>query len=258
MRISFEASSYCNAKCVFCPQSQMKRKRGEMSDELFHKIIKEGKELNAQGFYPFLNGEPFVFPKIYKWLDYMEKEKVNVYLYTNADRMNVDRILKYTCIRTINCSLNATTKKTHKKLMRGPNFRKAVRNTKKLIAQAKNFRVRVSMIELPENASEKEDFKKTWGSLAKFCFCKNWLGYNNEKNKDDPKIPCYYLRNYIAVLWDGRVALCCMDYEGKVIIGDLNKESLRDIWTKLAPLRKRQRYLDFDMPLCRDCNVNIA
>ena len=65
MKIQFESSTACNAKCTFCPRYDMTRPKGEMSDELFYKIIKEGKEIKDSVFIPFLNGEPFVFPRIW-------------------------------------------------------------------------------------------------------------------------------------------------------------------------------------------------
>ena len=88
--IQFEGLSVCNASCNFCPVSTcMTRTRGEMSDELFHKIIKEGKQLGIRKYVPFLNGEPFLHKKIFVWLDYMEKEGVNFHLYTNGSLLNL-------------------------------------------------------------------------------------------------------------------------------------------------------------------------
>src|SRR3989338_6870154 len=106
--IQFEGSTSCNANCVFCPRSAMARSQGTMSDEMFHKIIKEGKEMGARRFIPFLNGEPFANPKIFEWLDYMEKEGVSTCLFTNAellDEEKTDKLVKYKNIEYINCSL---------------------------------------------------------------------------------------------------------------------------------------------------------
>jgi len=41
---------------------------------------------------------------------------------------------------------------------------------------------------------------------------------------------CTSLYRYMAVLWDGRVVRCCADVAGKLIIGDVNNHSLRDVW----------------------------
>ena len=91
----------------------MTRPRGEMSDELFRKIIKDGKNIRKSFFVPFLNGEPFVFPRIWEWLDYMEAEEVRVHIYTNAELMDVGRLLKYRNISCICCGINAASKETY-------------------------------------------------------------------------------------------------------------------------------------------------
>ncbi|MFA4890697.1 MAG: radical SAM/SPASM domain-containing protein [Candidatus Paceibacterota bacterium] len=256
MKIQFESSTACNAKCVFCPRYNMTRPKGEMTDELFHKIIKEGKEMGIKLFSPFLNGEPFVFPKIYEWLDYMEKEGVMVILYTNGEFLDADRLIKYPNIRYVNCSFNGATKETYDKVMRGPNFDKTRENIKYLISKAP-FRVKVSMIVTEENAHEQKLFKEMWGRHAKLGGYANWAGaMRSALEKKGKRRPCYHLLNHLTILWDGRVNLCCMDYDGKVILGDLNKQSLKEVLKNIEPLRERHKKLDFDMPLCKDCNLN--
>lgn len=254
MVIQLESSTNCNARCIFCPRYEMTRPMGTMNDDLFYKIIKEGKELRIKDFYPFLNGEPFVFPKIWEWLDYMEKEGVRVSLYTNAELMDVDRLIEYKNINYVNCSLNATTEETYNKIMRGPNFNKVIENIKKLVDKAR-FRVNVSMVETKENTHEVEEFKKLWKktTIVKYL---NWGGARPVEF-DGKKKPCCNLLNNINILWDGRVCLCCMDYNGQVILGDISKEPLKDILERKKLLEDRHKKLDFNMPLCENCNRNI-
>jgi len=259
MKIQFESSTACNARCTICPRYDMTRPMGEMSDKLFYKIIKEGKELGANRFYPFLNGEPFVFSRIWQWLDYMKEEKVSFALYTNAEFMNVDRIIQYPNMRYINCSFNGATKETYDKLMRGPDFETAKKNIEDLIKKAP-FRVQVSMVVTEENEHEIEVFKKMWGRKAKISQFVNYANARHSaiEKKGNKRVPCYEILNSINILWDGRVCLCCMDHDGRVTFGDLNKESLKDIVKRIEPLKERHRALDFDMLLCRDCNYNMV
>lgn len=260
MRIQFESSTACNAGCSFCPRIDMTRTMGMMSDELFRKIIKEGKEMGAKYYLPFLNGEPFLFPKIYDWIGYMEKEGVRVVLYTNAELIDVDRLLKYSNIRYINCSLNAATEETHKKIMRFPNFERVNKNVEDLIKNA-YFSVTVSMAVSAENAHEEEMFRNKWGKRASVSRVFSWPSWSGNKGRalerGIRKIPCDHMLKNVIILWDGRVSLCCLDYDGKVILGNLNNESLKDIIVnKLDPIRRRHLALDFDMPLCKSCNKN--
>jgi len=34
-----------------------------------------------------------------------------------------------------------------------------------------------------------------------------------------------------VILWDGRVTVCCTDYEGRLAVGDIKKQTIEEIWT---------------------------
>lgn len=42
--------------------------------------------------------------------------------------------------------------------------------------------------------------------------------------------PCKDLWNYSAINWDSSMIMCCEDYSGKMILGDLKTETFTDIW----------------------------
>ena len=259
--IQFEGLARCNAHCTFCPiTGDMTRGRGEMSDELFHKIIREGKMMRAKRFSPFLNGEPFLHSKIFDWLDYMEKEDVTIALFTNVSLLNkekIDKLVKNKKIKHIVCSINAATKETHEKVMRLKNFDRVVENVKYLIEKAP-FKIICGFAVVEDNKHEVEQFKTMWGKYAHINDYVNWGGTRHDPMEMTGKrVPCHHL-NHIYILWDGRVCLCCFDYDGRVILGDINKQSLREIWDSeiYRDIRERHKKLDFDMDLCRNCNVN--
>jgi len=55
--------------------------------------------------------------------------------------------------------------------------------------------------------------------------------------------------NYMAILWNGDIAICCSDLQGKYKIGDVRDNSVEEIWNSYAykELRKRGR--------CEGCRV---
>lgn len=211
-------------------------------------------------FVPFLNGEPFIFPRIWEWLEYMKDEEVPVHLYTNAEFMDVNRLVRYPNIRLVCCGLNAATEETYRKVMRGPKYETAKAKVEDLIKKAR-FKAGVwaSMVIVEDNQHEVEMFKKMWGKNAIFGEFKNWGGARHDKLEKTSKrrFPCYSLFRGISILWDGRVALCCLDYNGQLILGDANKQTLTEIWRQSKWIRDRHRRLDFSMIPCRDCNQNI-
>jgi radical SAM protein with 4Fe4S-binding SPASM domain len=114
------------------------------------------------------------------------------------------------------------------------------------------------MVEIEDNQQEVEMFKKIWGKNAIFGEFKNWGGARHDKlEKTGERKPCWALLNTMSVLWDGRVVPCCMDYDGKLILGDVNKNTLTEIWHQSQWLRKQHRRLDFNIIPCKDCNHNI-
>lgn len=53
-------------------------------------------------------------------------------------------------------------------------------------------------------------------------------------------LPCPYPNQRLLIYCDGRVTVCCMDYECRFALGDLSHRSLFDIWnsSELAALRR--------------------
>ena len=256
-KINFESSTGCNARCTFCPRYDMTRKMGEMSDELFYKIIKEGREMGVSRYSPFMNGDPFVFPRIWKWLDYMQKERVWVALYTNGQFVDVERLAKYNNILYLDFSVNAATPATHKKLMRGPVFQTVLNNYNKA-KEICPFKVRASFVTVQDNVAELSQFKKMFPG-SKSCGFANWTGDRHDPlERKGKQVPCWILMHQMFILWDGTVVPCCMDYDGKQPMGDANKENLKDIWIKSNWLREKHMNYDFTTPVCSICNYNVV
>ena len=114
------------------------------------------------------------------------------------------------------------------------------------------------MVVVDENQHEVEEFKKIWGNNHIFGEFRNWGGARHCKiERTGKRIPCWALLNTMSILWDGRVVPCCMDYDGKQILGDANKQTLTEIWHQSHWMRKQSRRLNFDMEPCRECNHNI-
>jgi radical SAM protein with 4Fe4S-binding SPASM domain len=229
---------------------------GHMSDELFHKIIKEGKEWGVKRYSPFMNGDPFCFPKIWEWLDYMQNEGVWVSLYTNGSHIDVDRLIKYKNIEYLDFSINASTADTHKKIMRGPKFDEVVAKYEQTRRKAK-FMVRASFVTTSQNVHELEAFRKMF-KKTEICYFANWTGDKHDAlERTGEKEPCWVLFHQMFILYDGSVVPCCMDYNAKQILGDANKQPLKEIWDKSEWMRNLHRQGKWDdIPVCKNCNYN--
>jgi radical SAM protein with 4Fe4S-binding SPASM domain len=237
----------------------MKRKGGEMTDELFYKIVDEAVEMGVTHIIPFLNGEPFLFPRLFEWLDYLKAKGMTFTLYTNASLMTKEKADKINTYDNINClalSFHGYDKESYELQMRIP-YERSKANVDYFVSIAK-IPYTVNMIASAINTPHIEEFRKTWGAEHTFIAAyANWAGKRPASMKGVRR-PCERVLSEMTVYWDGRVNLCCMDSDAGVILGDLNTQTVREVWESNQWMRDKHKAYDFDLPLCRDCNFNMS
>lgn len=269
--IQLESSTACDARCTFCPHSKMQRKRGTMKDDLFERILSEAGEMGIQEVLLFLNGEPLIFPRLPQWLQCLRDTERTTTIFTNANALTEDKakmLLSFSdVIGTIVFSLGGMDAETYQKVMGIPYY-VVRRNVERF------YLLNDGIIPMKAHipcSSETQPFIAQWldtwaeffGDLSPTAMF-NFAGLISdplELKEDERHSKKYCGRlNHLAILWDGRVCLCCMDTEGQVILGDANNKRLIDIFNsdtarKYREYHKEERFAE--LPLCRDCNMNI-
>jgi len=263
--VQIETCAYCNARCVFCPHSMMKRPMGKMSDELFKKIIDDCKEIKPLRIFPFLNGELFLDEKILDRIKYINDALPNteVVIYTNGNLLTADKARKLLelSIGGIVFSLNASNEQKYAELM-GLDYKKTVANIRRFLEirkeKGKPTPVCASIIGEGVNSREElRDFKKQWSAEGMDVMAvpfKNWAAKLGEPT--NVNTPCFRALEQMTILWDGRVSLCCMDNEGEVILGDTKENTIREIWNGERAKSVRKAHLEGlrqTLPLCNVC-----
>jgi radical SAM protein with 4Fe4S-binding SPASM domain len=73
-------------------------------------------------------------------------------------------------------------------------------------------------------------------------------------------LPCNYLMQRLAILWNGEVTFCCMDYNNNYELGNVEEQTIREIWLS-KKMDKYRRIHSIGMrkkiSMCRNCLVNI-
>lgn len=257
--IALEPTNHCAMKCIMCPRKEMNRKLGFMDFELFKKIIDQ-----TNGYTNMISlelfGDAFLHPNIEKMINYLYKKKIISQISTNAmslsDRV-IDKILNSE-LDVLLIALDGIDNKTYKKY-RGDfaDYNKAISQVNKLLSRKveKNKRkplIEIRMIGMPGLREHFKDYKKTWQkpgmdkvSMSEFHtfggLVKEIDGKTSKDTKWYNKGICYKPWQGLHIMWDGRVCPCCFDYDGKYIIGDLNKQTLEEVWNskKMQKLRKQ-------------------
>lgn len=83
------------------------------------------------------------------------------------------------------------------------------------------------------------------------------MQYERQKIFDEAnKTPCYALWHTMVIKCDGQVALCCVDQCRNVVLGDLNTQSIAEVWQ--SKILKQARVLQLEkgrgaMKICKNC-----
>ncbi len=120
------------------------------------------------------------------------------------------------------------------------------------------------MTKAKQNVAELEAFYDGWlRSLGSVCiagsshYARQLDDHAVLKMAPMPRRACRRLRSRCLVLADGRVAACDQDFKGLHTVGDMNKQSLAEIWhgAELRRLRDAHRSGDYNVtPLCAACD----
>jgi radical SAM protein with 4Fe4S-binding SPASM domain len=240
----------------------MKRSKGTMTMELHKKIIDEAQNISIITLITITGlGEPLLDHDLLKKVKYIRKKikLIPIEIYTNGamlDRsmaQNLDRA----GVTKLYVSLNAVNQLKHTQVMgiknRFEKLKEVIEHSQKHLDMQIVVKA-VASKDLMEG-QEKEEFLKTWGDDAFLHMEGNWAGYLG-KMRTTPTECCFRALHQIMVLWDGRVSLCCFDGEGDVIFGDLNRQSLKEIFAGEKASEYRRAHMEgrrSEMKLCKDC-----
>ena len=269
MQLQIENTSICNAACVFCPYPTMKREHGTMGMGLFHKIIDEAVTIPAIDLYTLTGlGEPMLDPHLYERIEYIRSklQSVPISMFTNGSRLTPDHIdkLSKSGITTVYVSLNAVNPKQREETMRLKDYDRVVAGIKHAIKHG-DFETVVKGIVSKDlmEVGDSETFMETWGGPTSeggraFLHLEgNWAGATWPV-RVLPQNACGRALSQIMVLQDGRVSLCCFDGEGEVVFGDLNDQTIRDIYASQPYLDYRVAHVEGrrgELKLCATCTA---
>jgi Radical SAM superfamily/Iron-sulfur cluster-binding domain len=262
--VQIEATNICNAKCVFCPRDDMHRRQGIMSLELFKKIVDECAELGITHVRMHNYGEAFVDRRLVEKVRYAKEKGIKeVGMISNGSLITepVARGMIDAGLDAINISVDASGKEVFEATRIGLKYDKVIANIERLLRlRGESGKRRPKLIlsfVRQNNSADEQAFIEHWKTIADKIHVTdlhNWAGTLNTES--DVNFPCYRPWLTFTVLWDGRVSLCCADFDGKTILGDLNTHSIAEIWNADPYRNARRQHLESGGPdVCRACDL---
>ncbi|MEM3519547.1 MAG: radical SAM/SPASM domain-containing protein, partial [Candidatus Hadarchaeales archaeon] len=240
----------------------------------FKKIIDEAKYF-APVLWLHVFGEPLMNPEIFRMIKYCKERGIrNVGLSTNITLLDREKSAKLldSGLDIIVLSLDGATRETYAAIRRGGDFEKAENNVKTFLEmkekKGSKIHVILSIIRMKETQKEIAAFKKRWNSpMIDEIWVKEFITWGGQLDLSDiapqnrnsqsmkQRYPCRKFWESVVISSNGKVLPCCYDYDEKLILGDITKQTLSEIWNGeiLQEIRKAQCNGNFDNPLCKNC-----
>jgi MoaA/NifB/PqqE/SkfB family radical SAM enzyme len=262
--VQIESTNICNAKCVFCPRDEMHRRQGVMSFDLFRKIVDECAELGITHVRVHNYGEPFIDRQLVEKVRYAKQKGIKEVGMISNGSLITDEIARGMIeagLDAINISVDAGGREVFESTRIGLKYDKVIGNIARLVRIRGELGRRRPKLILSfvrqSNSVDEQAFIEHWKNVADkihITDLHNWAGTLNRES--DVNYPCYRPWLTFTALWDGRVSLCCADFDGRTVLGDLNTSSIQEIWNAEPYTQARRQHLESGGPdICRSCDL---
>ena len=286
--MAIEPTTSCNLRCPECPSGlrQFTRPIGMLEPTFFKKTIDEVyRELIYLTFY--FQGEPYLNPNFLDMVRYASDKGIYTSTSTNAHYLNKEQARKTveSKLDRLIISIDGTTQETYEQYRIGGTLRKVIDGTKHMIEAKRELKsntphIVFQFLVVKPNEHQLNDVQLLAKELGvdevvfktaqvydfengnplipeniKYSrYKKNADGTYSIKNKLLNQ--CWRMWSSCVVTWDGVVVPCCFDKDAKHQLGDLKKESFKELWKsdkyrgfRQAILKSRQ-----EIDICKNCS----
>jgi len=273
-RVTVELTNNCNLKCAMCPRVYMESSKGYMSMPLFKKIIDEMSTYNNIALVPFFRGESLLHPEFIEMMTYVKTKGISpIQFTTNATILTEDivQVLIDIELDFISFSVDSIDHDTYGNIRKGADLKEVLKNIERFSEIKRNRgqdkpEIQVSVVKTESTIDSIDEFIDFWrdrvdrvrvyeehskggnfGSLPK--------NYNITSSEE--RRPCLKPFSDFIIYWDGSVALCNHDWDRRNAIGNVNQNSIKEIWQndKYKKIRDAQIKNNNELEeLCKRCD----
>lgn len=285
--VSIEPTTSCNLRCPECPSGlrSFTRPTGMLNESLFRNTIDQlANTLSYLTFY--FQGEPYLHPRFLRMVEYAARKGIYTSTSTNAHFLK-DEVARATVDSGLDrmiISIDGTSQDTYQSYRVGGSLEKVIEGTNNILAwrrklKSKTPHVMFQFLVVKPNEHQIPDvyalakklgvdhvalktaqiYDYTQGS----DLIPNQEKYSRYKRHGDGSYSiknkllnhCWKMWHSCVITWDGKVVPCCFDKDASFVLGDLQKNSFREIWHgesynqfRASLLRSRS-----EIEICRNC-----
>ena len=286
--LSIEPTTACNLGCPECPSGlkQFTRPTGKLDLEMHKKMIDQVKQSVFYINYYF-QGEPFIHPQFLDLIIEAKKNKIYTSTSTNAHFITekvANDVIDSGLDRLI-ISIDGLTQKTYENYRVNGELNKVIQGTENLLKAKKEKKSKTphlifQFLAVKPNEHEINDVFKLGAKMEidevriKSAQLYNYKNGNplmpeNEKYsrykltsdgtyklKYETGDHCWRMWSSSVFTWDGKVVPCCFDKDAKHILGTLENNDFKSIWTSKQYTAFRQAILTNrnEIDICQNCS----
>ncbi|WP_439555526.1 SPASM domain-containing protein [Dyadobacter sp.] len=285
--ISFEPTTSCNLRCPECPSGlrSFTRPTGMMEEQLYKKTIDELADTLLYLIFYF-QGEPYLHPKFFELVQYAHDKGIYTATSTNAHYLTDEKARKTveSGLDRLIISIDGTTQDVYQQYRVGGNLEKVLEGTRNIIKWKKELNsstphVIFQFLVVKPNEHQIEEVKKLAEEMGvdevglktaqiydyeegseliptidKYSrYQKHENGSYSIKNKFVDH--CWKMWHSCVITWDGAVVPCCFDKDAEYKLGDMKRQTFRQLW-------RGKKYEDFraslirsrsEIEMCKNC-----
>ena len=266
MTISVEPTTACNLRCPECPSGlrSFTRETGNMKEDFFRKLIDDmGRKLTWLIFY--FQGEPYINPKFLDMVSYAHMKGIYTITSTNGHFLHPENARKTVAsgLDRILISVDGATQDVYEQYRIEGKLETVLQGARNLVQAKKDANsntphIVFQMLVVKPNEHQIDTIKKLAKeigvdevklktaqvyeyetgnelipTLDKYSRYKQnadgtWAVKNKLLNH------CWKLWHACVITWDGMVVPCCFDKDAIHRLGDLKKNSFKEIWKGAA------------------------
>lgn len=287
-----EITNACNLRCSFCPSSDCKYEansgesqgtldtgaRTFMSSTLFKRCITSAAEAGIENVYLHVLGEPTLHPGFALFLKEIRTAGLTLTLTTNGTTIarTAHHILNCSAVRQVNFSTHAYAELDREAAEN--HLRNVLDFCKIALAARPDMYINLRLWNIGDStAGDWNSFaisriNETFGTqVAPRNFCSRHKSfpvtgrlYIHEDSRFEwpgaasleKKGTCHALETHAAILHDGRVVACCLDYSGQITLGNIADQGLAEILDSPTARNIREGFEKHELrhPFCQKCS----
>ncbi len=290
LHMQFELTNYCNLKCPVCPTGirAVKRKKQAMSVSLFKHIIDQvGPHLLTASLWAW--GESLLHPSLGKILEAACKHKFAIFLSTNGQNLNDEKIIQALIQHPpmfLIVALDGLDDESNSKFRIGAKLKPALEGVKRLAHLKKQMRQSLPILhmrfivmkhnehQVPHLEEFARDHDFDFLSVRTLSIIdtekpdiihSNFIPdtdamrayhYNNNQRIIKNDFYCLEPFWFPTVFADGTLVACEQDYNAKMPLGKLSAETMfHQLWfdDRARSIRKKIRDCSSEVSFCRHC-----